>query len=65
MTFAISRHHLPPEHHNQVDHHQQVDPHRYRSALADVILGGQDGLVNVLGIVLGSPPPLAILASCW
>jgi VIT1/CCC1 family predicted Fe2+/Mn2+ transporter len=67
MTFAISRHHLPSENHNQVDHHQQVDPHRYRSALADVILGGQDGLVNVLGIVLGiaaatSDPRIVLVA---
>jgi vacuolar iron transporter family protein len=34
-------------------HHARVDPHRRGSALADVILGGQDGLVNVLGVVLG------------
>lgn len=29
------------------------DPHRQASALSDIILGGQDGLVNVLGVVLG------------
>jgi VIT1/CCC1 family predicted Fe2+/Mn2+ transporter len=34
-------------------HHDQHDPHRQASGLADVILGGQDGLVNVLGIILG------------
>ncbi|MGO8997713.1 MAG: VIT1/CCC1 transporter family protein [Polyangiaceae bacterium] len=34
-------------------YHSRVDPHRHGSALADVILGGQDGLVNVLGVVLG------------
>ncbi len=33
--------------------HEQHDPHGRSSRLADVILGGQDGLVNVLGIVLG------------
>lgn len=33
--------------------HARVDPHRPGSALRDVILGGQDGLVNVLGVVLG------------
>jgi VIT1/CCC1 family predicted Fe2+/Mn2+ transporter len=35
------------------DHHDRVDPHRPGTALADVILGGQDGLVNVLGVILG------------
>lgn len=29
------------------------DPHRTGSSLSDVVLGGQDGLVNVLGVVLG------------
>ncbi len=29
------------------------DPHRDRDWLRDVILGGQDGLVNILGIILG------------
>ncbi len=29
------------------------DPHRKASALSDIILGGQDGLVNVLGVILG------------
>jgi predicted membrane protein (TIGR00267 family) len=53
MTFAITRRHLPDDKHDQVDHHQITDPHHYRSILADVILGGQDGLVNVLGIILG------------
>lgn len=33
--------------------HTVVDPHRHLSALSDVILGGQDGLVNVLGVILG------------
>jgi predicted membrane protein (TIGR00267 family) len=33
--------------------HIRGDPHRQASSLSDVILGGQDGLVNVLGVVLG------------
>lgn len=34
-------------------HHDLHDPHRSASELSDVILGGQDGLVNVLGVILG------------
>lgn len=34
-------------------HHERVDPHRHASWLTDVVLGGQDGLVNVLGVILG------------
>lgn len=34
-------------------HHTKKDPHRRASALSDIILGGQDGLVNVLGVILG------------
>src|SRR3989304_6328637 len=34
-------------------HHAQFDPHRKSYELADIILGGQDGLVNVLGVILG------------
>src|SRR3990170_7827624 len=30
-----------------------AEPHKLNSSLRDIILGGQDGLVNVLGIVLG------------
>ena len=29
------------------------DPHNHGSSLSNVILGGQDGLVNVLGLILG------------
>jgi predicted membrane protein (TIGR00267 family) len=29
------------------------DPHSRASGLSDIILGGQDGLVNVLGVILG------------
>ncbi len=34
-------------------HHAHHDPHRRAYKLSDVILGGQDGLVNVLGVILG------------
>jgi vacuolar iron transporter family protein len=37
----------------QLAHHGRVDPHRRGSALSNVILGGQDGVVNVLGVLLG------------
>lgn len=37
----------------QVRLHDHHDPHRRESRLSDVILGGQDGLVNVLGVILG------------
>lgn len=33
--------------------HYFLDPHRKASALSNIILGGQDGLVNVLGVILG------------
>ncbi len=34
--------------------HVHTDPHRRQvSGLSDIILGGQDGLVNVLGVILG------------
>jgi VIT1/CCC1 family predicted Fe2+/Mn2+ transporter len=38
---------------SDLDHHTRYDPHRRASALSDIILGGQDGLVNVLGVILG------------
>src|SRR6266508_3762467 len=38
---------------NDDDFHTRVDPHRGSSPLSDIILGGQDGLVNVLGVILG------------
>jgi vacuolar iron transporter family protein len=37
----------------QVRLHDHHDPHHGEFRLADVILGGQDGLVNVLGVILG------------
>ena len=37
----------------QVRLHDSADPHRAASRLSEIILGGQDGLVNVLGVILG------------
>ncbi|HEU0295175.1 MAG TPA: VIT1/CCC1 transporter family protein [Anaerolineales bacterium] len=37
----------------QVRLHDRHDPHHGEFRLSDVILGGQDGLVNVLGVILG------------
>lgn len=37
----------------QVRLHDRHDPHHSGFRLSDVILGGQDGLVNVLGVILG------------
>ncbi len=38
---------------HQNQRHLSFDPHARGSGLSDVILGGQDGLVNVLGVILG------------
>jgi len=48
-------------------HHTHHDPHNRASGLSDIILGGQDGLVNVLGVILGvaaatSDPHLVLVA---
>ena len=40
-------------HREELQHHTDIDPHNRASILPDVILGGQDGLVNVLGVILG------------
>ena len=41
-------------HHTEHELHTRLDPHqRSVSGLSDIILGGQDGLVNVLGVILG------------
>jgi len=37
----------------EILHHIDHDPHLRESSLSDIILGGQDGIVNVLGIILG------------
>src|SRR5580693_6971421 len=34
-------------------YHARTDPHLRGTSLADLILGGQDGVVNVLGVLLG------------
>ena len=51
---------------HELDFHEHHDPHFQASAISDVILGGQDGLVNVLGVVLGlaaaTQDPRVILA---
>ena len=51
----------------EIEHHNRTDPHRGASDLSDVILGGQDGLVNVLGVILGvaaatSDPRIVLVA---
>ncbi len=38
---------------DEINHHTIADPHKNVSFLSDIILGGQDGLVNVLGVTLG------------
>jgi vacuolar iron transporter family protein len=38
---------------DDIEYHLTHDPHRRASGLSDIILGGQDGLVNVLGVILG------------
>ncbi len=45
--------HAPGRLIEQVRHHDKSDPHRASSRLSEIILGGQDGLVNVLGVILG------------
>jgi VIT1/CCC1 family predicted Fe2+/Mn2+ transporter len=47
----VDMHPSPAPH--ELEFHTHNDPHRQASALSDIILGGQDGLVNVLGIALG------------
>jgi hypothetical protein len=39
------------DHEIEQHHHSHADPHRRASSLSDIILGGQDGLVNVLGVI--------------
>src|SRR6266542_3441309 len=47
--------------------HQPPEPRRGSASLADIILGGQDGLVNTLGVILGvaaaSSDPRIVLAA--
>jgi len=44
---------LEQHHTEDIKYHLFHDPHRRASNLSDIILGGQDGLVNVLGVILG------------
>ncbi|MBM3125848.1 MAG: hypothetical protein FJZ87_12385 [Chloroflexi bacterium] len=37
----------------EILHHTHSDPHRREPSLSNFILGAQDGLVNVLGVILG------------
>jgi VIT1/CCC1 family predicted Fe2+/Mn2+ transporter len=66
MTFTAP--HVPvATYAEQERYHNDGDPHRRASSLSNIILGGQDGLVNVLGIVLGvaaatSDPRIVIVA---
>ena len=59
--------HVPGKLIEQVRLHDKSDPHRSSSRLSEIILGGQDGLVNVLGVILGvaaatSDPRIVIAA---
>ena len=47
----MNRHEVVPE--SQQTFHTRTDPHRHGQSLPDLILGGQDGVVNVLGVLLG------------
>ncbi|HSB65308.1 MAG TPA: VIT1/CCC1 transporter family protein, partial [Anaerolineales bacterium] len=48
------KHKIAGLHDAEQDLHSRIDPHRKgASGLSDIILGGQDGLVNVLGVILG------------
>src|SRR5216683_4706996 len=38
---------------DQFNRHRLEKNHKFENPLRDVILGGQDGLVNALGIILG------------
>jgi VIT1/CCC1 family predicted Fe2+/Mn2+ transporter len=44
---------VPPSPVDDPRYHGSTDPHHRTPWLADVVLGGQDGLVNVLGVILG------------
>ena len=66
--MSITAPHVPAATYaEQERHHSDGDPHRRASSLSNIILGGQDGLVNVLGVVLGvaaatSDPRIVIVA---
>jgi len=45
--------HVPRNVSEQLRIHNKIDPHSHSSRLSELILGGQDGLVNTLGVILG------------
>src|SRR6266446_3240828 len=51
----LSRHEISFERPSKAEFlkHQRQEKHKKGNPLRDVILGGQDGLVNALGIILG------------
>ena len=53
MRQKLFERNVSQQHSEDVKHHLFGDPHRRASGLSDIILGGQDGLVNVLGVILG------------
>jgi vacuolar iron transporter family protein len=64
LSSITTHEHFSAEH----ELHVHTDPHRRQvSGLSDIILGGQDGLVNVLGVILGvaaatSDPRIVLVA---
>jgi vacuolar iron transporter family protein len=53
MRKKLFKRSLEKQHSEDIQYHLFGDPHRKASGLSDIILGGQDGLVNVLGVILG------------
>ena len=53
MRQKLFKRSLEQHHSEDIKYHLFGDPHRHASGLSDIILGGQDGLVNVLGVILG------------
>jgi vacuolar iron transporter family protein len=53
MRQRIFKNSLEHHHTEEMKYHLLHDPHKQASGLSDIILGGQDGLVNVLGVILG------------
>src|SRR3990170_2354394 len=51
MTATTTPPHFPPTKFGEAVRH--LEPRPPSAALADIILGGQDGLVNTLGVILG------------
>ncbi len=53
MREKLFKQSMTQHHTEDLKYHLFHDPHRQSSGLSDIILGGQDGLVNVLGVILG------------